>query len=91
MTKLGEASLTSQGQASIPKIVQEKLHLKKGEDRIVFFEDQKGRVYVEGVETPVQLSAEDWKAFLAKAEKEPVTRYKNKEDALKHLDRLKRK
>ena len=91
MTKLGEASLTSQGQASIPKVVQEKLHIQKGEDRIVFFEDEKGRVIVEGVEIPVALSAEDWKAFLAKVEKEPVTTFKSKKELLEHLDRLKRK
>ena len=90
MTKLAEVSVTSQGQASVPKRVRERLHIQKG-DRIAYFEDEKGRIVVEGVETPVALSAEDWKAFLAKVEKEPVTRYKNKEDALKHLGRLKRK
>ena len=90
MTKLIEVSITSQGQASVPKRVREKLHVQKG-DRIAYFEDEKGRVFVEGVETPMELSAEDWKAFLAKVAKEPVTTFKNKQDALKHLDRLKRK
>ena len=90
MTKLDEAAITSQGQVSIPKRVREKLHVKKG-DRIAFFEDEKGRIFLEEVEVPVQLSTEDWKAFLAKVEKEPVTTMRGKKAALAHLDRLKRR
>ena len=90
MTKLVEASITSQGQVSIPKRVREKLHVKKG-DRIVFFEDEKGRIILEEAEHPVEFSADDWRAFLAKVEKEPVTTFKSKKALLDHLDRLKRK
>ena len=90
MTKLDESTITSQGQISIPKRVREKLHVKKG-DRIAFFEDEKGRVIVQEVELPVPFSAEDWRAFLDKAEKEPVTRVKGKAEALKHLDKLRKK
>ena len=90
MTKLAEVAITNQGQVSIPKSVREKLHVQKG-SRVAYFEDEKGRIFLEEVETPVQLSAEDWKAFLAKAEKEPVTTFRSKKEALKHLDRLKRK
>ena len=87
MTKLDESTITSQGQISIPKKVRQKLHLAKG-DKIAFFEDEKGRILLREVETPVELSAEDWKAFLEKAGKEPVTRVKGKPGALKHLDRI---
>ena len=90
MTQLDQATITSQGQISIPKQVREKLHLKKG-DKVAFFEDEKGRIVLQEVETPAALSAEDWAAFLAKVEKEPVTTVKGVRAALKHLDRLKKK
>jgi antitoxin PrlF len=87
MTKLDESTITSQGQVSLPKKVREKLHLKKG-DKVGFFEDEEGRVYVQEVETPVPFSAADWEAFLDKANKEPVTRFEGKAAALKHLRKL---
>lgn len=90
MTKLDESTITSQGQISIPKRVREKLHVGKG-DKIAFFEDEKGRILVQEVETPAPLSAGDWQAFLEKAEKEPVTRVRGKAEALKHLDKLVKK
>ncbi len=90
MTKWGEATITSQGQISIPKRVREKLHVKKG-DKIAFYEDEKGRVLVKEVESPVSFSAQDWEAFLEKADKEPATRVRGKTEALKHLDRLAKK
>ena len=90
MTKLEESTITSQGQVSIPKRVRELLHVQKG-DKIAFYKDDKGRIIVGDVETPVPFSAEDWKTFLDKAEKEPVTRVKGRSDALKHLDKLDKK
>ena len=90
MTKLDEAAITSQGQVSIPKRVREKLHVKKG-DRIAFFEDEKGRIYLQEIERPLDFTADDWAAFLEKADKEPVTRLKGKKEFIKHLDKLKRK
>ncbi len=87
MTQLDQATITSQGQISIPKRVREKLHLKKG-DKIAFFEDEKGRILLKEVEMPVELSPADWRAFLDKTEKESVTRVKGKAQALKHLDRI---
>lgn len=90
MTKLDESTITSQGQISIPKKVRERLHVQKG-DKIAFYEDEKGRILIREVETPVPFSAADWQAFLDKVEKEPVTRFKNKAEALKHLDKLRKK
>ncbi len=90
MTKIDEAAITSQGQVSIPKKVREKLHVKKG-DRIAFCEDEKGRIYLQEIETPLDFTANDWAAFLDKVEKEPVTRVYGKKEALKHLDKLKKK
>ena len=90
MTKLDEATITSQGQISLPRRVREKLHITKG-DKVAFFEDEKGRIVVKEIESPVPFSASDWAAFLDKVEKEPVTRVKGKESALKHLDRLAKK
>ena len=82
MTPLDQATITSQGQISIPRKVREKLHLKKG-DKVAFFEDEKGRILLQEVETPAALSAEDWKAFLDKVEKEPVTTMKGRKEAPK--------
>ena len=90
MTKLDESTITSQGQISLPKKVRERLHVQKG-DKVAFYADEKGRIVVQEVETPVPFSASDWEAFLAKAEKEPVTRVKGKAEALKHLDKLSKK
>ena len=87
MTKLDEATITSQGQVSIPKRVRQKLHLKKG-DKIAFFEDGNGGIFLKEIELPVEFSSDDWKRFLDKTTKEPVTRVKTKAAALKHLDRL---
>ena len=90
MTKLDESTITSQGQISIPKKVREKLHVQKG-DKIAFFEDEKGRILVKEVETPMPFSAGDWEAFLDKAAKEPVTRVRGKSGALRHLNKLGKK
>ena len=90
MLKLDEARLTQQGQISIPKKIREKLHLQTG-DRIVFLEDAKGHILIQEAEAPFDLTPAEWSEFLAKTEKEPVTRVKGKSEALKHLDKLKKK
>ncbi len=90
MVRLEEAKITSQGQVSIPKRVREKLHLQRG-DRIVFLEDGVGRIIIQEVEKPFDLTPEEWEEFLAKTRKEPVKRLKGKAAALRHLDRLSKK
>ena len=90
MVKLDEATLTSQGQVSIPKKVRERLHLHKG-DRVVFLEDDRGRIFIEEAEIPIEFTHDQWKEFLSLTEKEPVTRLKGKQAALRHLGRLMRK
>ena len=87
MTKLDEATLTSQGQISIPKKIREKLHLAKGQ-KVVFLEDGKGRIVLEHAEVPIEFTHQEWQEFLRRTEKEPVTRLKGKEQALRHLDRM---
>ena len=90
MTKLDESTITSQGQISLPKRVRERLHVQKG-DKVAFFEDEKGRILVKEVETPVPFSGQDWQDFLDKVEKEPVTRVKGKAEAMRHLGKLRKK
>ena len=90
MTKLDEATLTSQGQISIPKKVRERLHLEKG-NKVIFLEDEKGQIVIQEAETPIEFSREDWARFLARTEREPVTRARSKGEALHHLDRLRHK
>ena len=90
MVKLDEAKLTQQGQISIPKKIREKLHLQTG-DRVVFLEDEKGHILIQEAEAPFDLTPTEWDEFLAKTEKEPVTHVKGKSEALKHLDKLKKK
>lgn len=90
MLKLDEATLTAQGQISIPKQVREKLQLSKG-DKVVFFEDDDGDVIIKQAEVSLDLSRKDWQDFLALTEKEPVTRVTGKSAALKHLDKLAKK
>jgi AbrB family looped-hinge helix DNA binding protein len=87
MVKLGGATITSQGQISVPKKIRERLGLQKGA-KIVFLEDEKGRVIIQEAETPVEFTNEEWQKFLEKTQKEPVTRAYNRRHALKHLDRL---
>ena len=87
MTRLDEATITTQGQVSIPKKVREKLHLQKG-DRIVFLEDKVGRIIIEEAETPIEFTSDEWEEFLAKTKKERVTRVKGKKAALSHIKRL---
>ena len=87
MVRLDEATVTTQGQISIPKKVREKLHLQKG-DRIVFLEDKVGRIVIEEAETSFAFTSVEWEEFLAKTKKERVTRTKGKKAALSHLDRL---
>lgn len=90
MTKLDEATLTSQGQISIPKKVREKLRLAKGQ-KVVFLEDEKGRIVLEHAEVPIEFTHEEWREFLRRTEKEPVTRLRGRRQALRHLDRLMKK
>ena len=90
MVKLDEATLTSQGQISVPKKVREKLHLKKGA-KIAFFEDAKGHIFIQEIETPIEFTPEEWDKFLAKTKKELTTWYHSKSEFLRHLDRLKKK
>ena len=87
MLKLDEATLTSQGQVSIPKKVRERLGLQKG-DKVVFFEDEAGRVVIQEAEVPIEFTHQQWEEFLVKCQKEPVTRVQGKTAARRHLDRL---
>lgn len=87
MTKLDEARVTSQGQVSIPKKVREKLHIAKG-DKVAFFEDEEGKIFIQESEVPVEFTHKEWEEFLSKCQKEPVTRVRGKKAALDHLDRL---
>ena len=90
MTRLDESTITRQGQISIPKKVREKLHLQAG-DKVVFLEDEKGQVVIQGAEVPIEFTRAQWEEFLRKTEKEPVTRFRGKAEFLKHLDQLKKK
>ncbi|MBI4353188.1 MAG: AbrB/MazE/SpoVT family DNA-binding domain-containing protein [Candidatus Omnitrophica bacterium] len=90
MVKLAEAKLTSQGQISVPKLVRERLHLQGGA-KVVFFEDEEGHIILEEAEIPFGLTQKQWEEFIAKTEKEPVTEFRGKAAALRHLDRLMRK
>ena len=90
MVKLDESRLTSQGQVSIPKKVRDRMGLHKG-SKIAFFADEKGHVFIEEIETPIEFTPKQWEEFLAKTRKEPVTRFYGKAAALRHLDRLKKK
>ena len=90
MTKLDQATLTAQGQISIPKKVREQLHLQKG-DRILFMQDNKGHIFIEPSEEAMELTRDQWELFLKKTEKEPITRVHGKGQALEHLDRLMKK
>jgi AbrB family looped-hinge helix DNA binding protein len=90
MVKLDEAKVTSQGQMSIPKKVRERMHLRKG-TRIAFIEDERGRIFIEEAEAPIEFSKEAWEEFLDKTQKEPVTRLKGRAAALRHLDSLSQK
>ena len=90
MTKLGEATLTNQGQVSIPKKVRERLGLEKG-DKVVFLEDEEGRILIQEAEVPVDFTHKQWEEFLEKCQKEPVTRVRGKRAVLRHLDQLMKK
>ena len=90
MTKLDAATLTRQGQISIPKKIREKLGLQAG-DKVIFFEDEKGQIVIQEAEAPIEFSRDQWEQFLAKTEKEPVSKVKGKAQALQHLNRLMKK
>jgi AbrB family looped-hinge helix DNA binding protein len=90
MVKLADATITSQGQVSIPKKVRERLKLHKG-SRIDFLDDGKGHVYIQEAETQVEFTPEEWARFLAKAQSEPVTQVKSRSAALKHINKLMKK
>ncbi len=90
MVKLDEARVTSQGQISIPKKVREKLRIEKG-DKIAFLEDEDGKIVIQESEVPIEFTHQQWEEFLAKCEREPVTRVRGKKAALAHLDRLTKK
>ncbi len=81
MVKLDEATLTSQGQISIPKKVREKLHLQKG-SKVVFLEDKAGHILIQEAEGSIEFTHEQWEAFLQKTQKEPVTQVKGKREVL---------
>ena len=87
MVRIANATITSQGQVSIPKSVRDRLRVQKG-SRIVFMEDEKGNIFIQEAEVPVDFTPEEWRQFLAKTEAEPVTRVKTRKSALEHLDRL---
>ena len=87
MVRIANATITSQGQVSIPKKVRELLRLQTG-SRIVFLDDGKGHVYIQEAETPVEFTQDEWKQFLAKTHSEPVTRVKGRMEALRHIDKL---
>lgn len=87
MVRLGDATITGQGQISVPKMIRIRLGLQKGA-KIVFLEDDQGRVIIQEAETPTEFTKEEWKKFLEKTQKEPVTRVHSRKDALKHLDHL---
>ncbi len=87
MVKIADAALTRQWQISIPKKVREQLRLQTG-SRLVFLDDGKGHVYIQEAETPVDFTQDEWKRFLVKTQAEPVTRVKNRRDALRHIDKL---
>ncbi len=87
MVRIDEAKITRQGQISVPKKVRAKLHLEPG-DKVVFLEDENGRVIIQEAEVPVEFTKDQWQEFLEKTQKEPVTRFKTKTEALRHLDKL---
>ena len=87
MVKLDEATVTRQGQISIPKAIREKLHLEKGA-KLVFLEDERGEILIREAEVPLEFTREQWAEFLARSEKEPVTRVRGKKAALAYLDRM---
>ncbi len=87
MVKLADATITSQGQVSIPKKVRERLCLQTG-SRVVFWDDGRGHVYIQEAETQVEFTQDEWKRFLAKTQSEPVTRVKGRSEALRHIDKL---
>ena len=87
MVKLAGATVTSQGQISIPKKVRDRLNLQRG-SKVVFLEDNAGNVIVQEAETPVEFTQEEWQKFLAKTQAEPATRVKTRKEALRHLDGL---
>jgi AbrB family looped-hinge helix DNA binding protein len=87
MVRIANATLTSQGQVSIPKSIRDRLRLQKG-SRIVFLEDGNGNIIIQEAEVPVDFTPEEWRKFLSKTEAEPVTRVKGRKNALRHLDRL---
>ena len=90
MVKLGDATITSQGQISVPKKIRDRLSLQKGA-KIVFLEDEEGHVIIQEAEVPIEFTKEEWRKFLEKTQKEPVTKVHTRKDALNHLDRLARK
>ncbi len=87
MVRIANATITSQGQVSIPKSVRDRLRVQKG-SKIVFMEDEHGNVFIQEAEVPVDFTPEEWRRFLAKTEAESVTRVKTRKSALQHLDNL---
>ena len=90
MTKLDESKLTSQGQISLPKKVRQVLHIQRG-TKVIFFQDNKGRVYIEPSAEFDDFTQDQWQEFLKKTQKESKTVTHGKAEALRHLDRLMRK
>ncbi len=69
----------------IPEKIRKKLHFP--EAKLVFHEDGKGNVIVRIAEPP-EFTREEWGRFLRKTAAEPLTRVKNRKEALRHLDYL---
>jgi antitoxin (DNA-binding transcriptional repressor) of toxin-antitoxin stability system len=87
----GEAAWASAGvEMEIPEKVRKRLRFPEGA-RIVFFKDADGHAAVQLAEIPVEFTPEEWGEFLRKTEAEPVTRFRNRKEALRHLGKLMRK
>ena len=87
MVRIANATITSQGQVSIPKSIRDRLHLQKG-SQIVFLEDEQGNIFIQEAEAPVDFTPDEWRKFLSKTEAESITRVRSRKDALRHLDSL---
>jgi antitoxin (DNA-binding transcriptional repressor) of toxin-antitoxin stability system len=71
----------------IPEKVRKQLGFPQGA-KIVFYKDAEGHAAVRIAEVAPEFTSEEWSKFLKKTEAEPVTRFRNRKDALRHLDKL---
>lgn len=82
----GETEWTPQSvKAEMPVKIRKKLNFPNA--KLVFHEDKKGNIIVRVAE-PSEFTREEWGRFLRKTEAEPVTRFRNRKEALRHLDKL---